>query len=285
MNRFFLKTINSPKQAFACLGDIYKFFLSCPYNEVILDFSRVRWIESHFSALLFAIEILCNDNDKKIVYDELTSNVRDVFERIGLLRSDSSCERNVRNIIPLKFFNVEDENSSREFAKYTEINFCRILSISEVSVVLENIRDEILDGMNELFSNAELHAKAERGIVTAGQFFPKKKKFDFVIVDLGIGFQECIQNSKRIDDPSFSITPSAAIEWGFQDGNTTRRGDIPGGLGLKSLKSFIVKNRGALSVFSHGGFWSYTKGTTEKVEMECNLPLTVIVVEVKTDKI
>ena len=49
------------------------------------------------------------------------------------------------------------------------------------------------------------------------------------------------------------IGPSAAIEWAMKGRNTTRSGDVPGGLGLKILKEFIQLNGGRLSIVDHIG--------------------------------
>ena len=46
-----------------------------------------------------------------------------------------------------------------------------------------------------------------------------------------------------------------AIEWCTTDHNTTRTGDVPGGLGLKLLGDFIDLNRGSLQIVSGNGYW------------------------------
>ena len=49
------------------------------------------------------------------------------------------------------------------------------------------------------------------------------------------------------------MAPEEAIEWATRANNTTKRGDVPGGLGLKLLCEFIDLNGGSLQIVSDGG--------------------------------
>jgi len=74
-------------------------------------------------------------------------------------------------------------------------------------------------------------------------------------------------------------TPQEAIDWAMQSKNTSRSGDIPGGLGLNLLKEFIVKNDGRLLVCSNGGYWEFTGGQIIKTAMRGIFPGTAVAME------
>jgi hypothetical protein len=49
-----------------------------------------------------------------------------------------------------------------------------------------------------------------------------------------------------------------AIEWALQEGNTTRKGSVPGGLGLKLIREFIAMNKGRIQIVSDRGYWEFS---------------------------
>lgn len=56
-----------------------------------------------------------------------------------------------------------------------------------------------------------------------------------------------------------SLTPVEAIKWAMQ-GNTTKKGPIPGGSGLKLIKEFIMGNKGKMQIASDCGYWEFSNG-------------------------
>ncbi len=65
--------------------------------------------------------------------------------------------------------------------------------------------------------------------------------------------------------------------------NTTRKGDVPGGLGLKILRGFIRQNGGRLVIASYNGFWSESGKQIVRRTLASPYPGTVITIEVDTD--
>ena len=144
-------------------------------------------------------------------------------------------------------------------------------------VMSSQVEKRVFEGIDELFQNAEIHSKTKLGIFACGQLFPRTDRLDFSLVDLGLGFQRVVSQGLQRE-----IGPSAAIEWAMKGRNTTRSGDVPGGLGLKILKEFIQLNGGRLSIVSHRGYWSLNRVGVIQKHLESPFPGTIVTIEVKT---
>jgi hypothetical protein len=64
--------------------------------------------------------------------------------------------------------------------------------------------------------------------------------------------------------------------------NTTRRGAIPGGLGLKLLMQFVALNGGNIQIVSDAGYWRWNSGQSSAVLLDQPFPGTVVSVEINT---
>jgi len=141
----------------------------------------------------------------------------------------------------------------------------------------ESLRGKIYEGLDEVFMNASIHSNSSTSIFACGQFFPKYERIDFSITDGGIGISGAFKQTFSRD-----ISALDAIEWAMTDGNTTRVGDIPGGLGLKILRRFIRLNSGRFIVVSRDGYWTEQNGIAEKRQLSLDFPGTVVTIEVNT---
>lgn len=125
-----------------------------------------------------------------------------------------------------------------------------LLTPGRLPGVTEGAKRRLEGYFHEIFNNAVIHSASTSGVFTCGQHFPHKERLDFTVTDLGIGFGEKVRafiGDEREDH--------ACIDWAMQPGNTTRRGDVPGGLGLKRLRDFALSNGGALHLVSGRGYW------------------------------
>src|SRR5690606_968619 len=133
------------------------------------------------------------------------------------------------------------------------------------------------DGILEVFANAAAHSETELGIFVCGQYFHKQQRLDFSIADAGIGMRR-----KIAKELGLVLNSDKAIEWALGEGNTTRKGSIPGGLGLKLLKEFITFNRGRLQIVSARGYWELNAGKQSLARMKHIFPGTVVNIEINT---
>src|SRR5690606_30003974 len=108
-------------------------------------------------------------------------------------------------------------------------------------------------------------------------FFPNRHLLNFSVVDLGIGIQANVEKHTGVH-----FAPQTAIVWATEARNTTKRGGIPGGLGLKLLREFISLNGGRIQIVSDSGYWQQTKDKTMSRQLQYAFPGTVVTIEINT---
>ena len=138
------------------------------------------------------------------------------------------------------------------------------------------LKRRLAESIYEIFINAKMHSQTEK-IFICGQFFPAKKKIEFMITDIGIGIKNVINN--RFNSNLSSIQ---AIEWAIKDRNTTKNG-VSGGIGLALLHEFIKLNQGVVQIVSNDGFWELTESGTTTSNFTGEFPGTMVNISVRTD--
>lgn len=221
--------------------------------RVSIECQLVSWIDANMAAALGGVVAQLHQRGNFVVFEGLRPKVRNVLARNGFL-AERALDR-YKTCIPLKRFST---TAAKAFAEYTKIE----LRGRGIPTMSEELRTEFNASLNEIFNNCVLHSKSELGIFVCGQVYKDSKRLDFTIVDMGRGFHSNV--SEFLGSP---ITPSDAIEWAMTDENTTRSGDIPGGLGLKLLRDFVVMNGGSLTIYSDRGYWSLNNSGTVKYDL------------------
>lgn len=130
----------------------------------------------------------------------------------------------------------------------------------------------------ELFLNASIHSDSKSGIFACGQFFPKKHRLDFTIADAGVGIRENVRRYTRRQ----KMSSCAAIEWALAEGNSTKTGRQPGGLGLKLIKDFIRMNKGKFQIVSRFGYYEFSADGDSVTKMAHDFPGTCVNIEINT---
>ncbi len=163
--------------------------------------------------------------------------------------------------------NCSKTRSSKEF-------FLPNLECSSTeSGLLKKFRESVF----EIFSNAVIHSQTKLGIFSCGQYFPKRHRLDFSFADLGIGIRQNVLKNAELD-----LRADLAIAWATDGQNTTKRGRIPGGLGLKLLREFITLNGGRIQIVSDTGYWSLEAGQVHTAQIRLPFPGTVVSIEIDT---
>ncbi len=129
----------------------------------------------------------------------------------------------------------------------------------------------------EIFNNSVQHANTHLGIFGCGQYYPQRHRLDFCLTDLGVGIHRNVCHHLGHD-----LDPEEAIHWATQERNTTKRGSIPGGLGLKLLSEFIDLNDGCLQIVSDAGYWRRQGRTIFKSKMTHPFPGTTVNLGINT---
>jgi len=141
------------------------------------------------------------------------------------------------------------------------------------------LHSEFRKSISEIFDNAVEHSGTELGIFACGQHYPRARRLDFSIADLGIGMRENIFRRRKL-----ALSAEVAIAWAMAGANTTRRPEDrkPGGFGLKLIRDFITLNDGRIQIASDAGYWSFHRGDIEARPFARPFPGTVVNIEIHT---
>ena len=118
-----------------------------------------------------------------------------------------------------KLHSILSPQQTEQFEKLKEY-IIDMNNISEKEAFVDGFRlgvQLIAESIYEIFVNAQIHSSTDY-IYTCGQFFPRKHKIEFTIVDTGIGFKNAINN--RFNGTLSSIQ---AMKWALKDGITTKK--------------------------------------------------------------
>jgi len=173
--------------------------------------------------------------------------------------------------IPYRRFDAKDDHY---FGRYIETH---LVHHPEMPAMSPGLIKKFRESVFEVFSNAVLHSRTELGIFSCGQFFPTRKRLNLAIADLGIGIRRNILEHTGLD-----LTAEQAIVWATKGQNTTKRGPIPGGLGLKLLREFIGRNGGCIQIVSDAGYWKQEKDRAVSALLRYPFPGTVVTLEIDT---
>jgi len=130
----------------------------------------------------------------------------------------------------------------------------------------------------EIFVNCVGHSRSELGMFVCGQFYPYDGRLDLTISDAGIGIRQNVR--RHLQDGN--ISSIEAIKWALKEGNTTKSGNKPGGMGLKLLKDFILINGGKIQIASRQGFYQFAGGNEEFIKLASDFPGTTVNLEINT---
>jgi hypothetical protein len=212
---------------------------------------------------------LLQKKGNNISFTNSSTRIYDILSRNGFFVSNRLLQE-TGTVIPLKEFRKEQ---GIEYSEFTKKHLLR-MKIPKMAISLQR---KIFEGVDEIFINSTLHSVSDTNIFACGQFYPKLERIDFAIADGGIG----MSGAYRL---AFDKEMSAvdAIEWAMSGSNTTRQGDIPGGLGLKVLRKFIHLNSGRFIIVSRDGYWKEQGGRVEKRSLKHEFPGTVVTMEINT---
>ena len=268
--KFALKPINSDFPGFAQLIDLHAQAKDRAFEAIEIDLSQATWLDANLCAPFGAIlyKISRSLNTVKLV--NLTPKVKSILSKNAFLVSYGVTKSfdTYGTTIEYKRFEPKDD---RYFAEYIEQHLVG-KGMPKMSIGLQK---KFRESIFEILSNAVLHSETKLGIFACGQYFPKGRRLDFSIADLGIGMRENIKKRAGLD-----LRPEEAIIWATEGNNTTKTGRIPGGLGLKLLRDFIHLNQGRIQIVSDAGYWEFAKGVPTTRTFDKPFPGTVVNLEI-----
>ncbi len=242
------------------------------FENIVIDMAATTRFDGDMSAVLGALLYKLGVELNTVELVNIRPKIEEILSRNGFLThyGQEKLPDAWETTIPYKRFDVQN---GRYFAMYVEDEFIKRTELPQMS---EALLKKFSESIFEIFNNAVTHSKSELGIFSCGQFYPRRDRINFTIVDLGVGIPRNV--SKIENEP---LTHEEAIEWATMKYNTTKFG-VPGGLGLKLLVDFIDINEGALKIVSDSGFWQRLNGKTIKKNLGFSFPGTVVNIEIDT---
>ena len=268
-----LPTIYHNQAGFETLVRLYVQTKDCFLEDIEINMAATYWFDADMCAAFGAILYYLGCNANTVQMTNIRANVERVLSKNGFLSTygQKRIPDTWGTTIPYQRFDVKDD---RYFARYIETELIRR---SEMPIMSSGLLKKFRESVFEIFSNSVIHSRTKLGIYSCGQYFPKRQRLDFSVADLGIGIRENVKKNVGLD-----LAAEDAIVWATQGRNTTKRGQIPGGLGLKLLKEFINLNGGRLQIVSDAGYWIQEKGDTSTARLSQPFPGTVVSIEIDT---
>jgi len=268
-----LSDIRHNQYGFKALVNMISKTDDCFGDDIYIDMGKTSWFDADMCAAFGAILYQLGKKLNTIRLTNIQTDVKIILSKNGFLShyGQEKIPDCWGTTIPYQRFDVKED---RYFANYIENKLIRRHEIPTMSQgLLKRFRESIF----EIFSNAVLHSHTKMGIFSCGQFFPRQHQLNFSVADLGIGIRRNIK-----DNIGLILSAEAAIQWATEGRNTTKRGPVPGGLGLKLLGEFIDLNRGCIQIVSDAGYWKRENKKTYTASLAHPFPGTVVTVEINT---
>lgn len=253
------------------LARIFTILSSFHGDELILDFSKVTFISANqFAVLGCMLSTFLKINAKaQILFRYIPEKLECVMRMNGFNRHlvDFDPLPDIHNTtITYKIFKVTQID---EFEKYI---LMEIFSRNDIPQMSNQVKDRIIDNILEIFNNVKEHTNSSN-LYTCGQYFPSKSLLYFTVTDSGETIPYNVHTF--LNEHQVKISTSA-LEWAIQSGNSTRRSNSPGGLGLYLLSDFIKLNHGELYIVSGGETFEQTKRGIRYKYLDYIFPGTIV---------
>ena len=271
--RFSLPRIQHSYASFEALTSLYAQTKEYVFDYVEIDMQETHWFDADMCAAFGTILYSLEERLNKVNLIHIPTPVEEILSKNGFLSHYGRAKIPDRwgTTITYQRFDVEDDHY---FAGYIEDELIHRSEMPEMSPgLLKKFRESIF----EIFSNAVLHSHTKLGIFSCGQVFPNRNRLDFTVADLGVNIRENIKAYTGCE-----LSPEKAIIWATKEGNTTKRGNLPGGLGLKILCDFVDLNGGCIRIVSDAGYWQHSGNETVTKLLSYPFPGTVVSVEINT---
>jgi len=265
-------TVSGNKLGYEFLSYLAGSTLSEINNEIELDFNHCTFFEGNLCAVLGNVLISLIGRKNKIKITNLEGSLRGAFTRNGFLESINEIPKtSIQNDSTILFqsFKVDDEVFAKNYFESQIFEKKKMPSMSRLA------RKKIIESIFEVCVNGLTHGECD-SVSCCGQVFYRQSppKAVLTIVDLGKTIKANVNNYKKNN-----YSGNESIMWALEEGNTTKTGSTPGGLGLKVLQDLLDMNKGKLQIVSSDGFIEYREGKTHEEKIEIDFPGTIVTIE------
>lgn len=239
---------------------------------VVVDFEQCIFFEGNLCAVLGSIFQSLKDRGNKIDIINLTGNLRGALSRSGFLQEfidDFTTPIVEDSTVPFRRFNQFDEDVAKDFFKLQLFDKPKMPKMSILA------QKQIIQSIFEVCVNGFTHGGCE-SVFCCGQVFYRQNppKAIISIVDLGKTIKANVNAHLQKMNSG-----SECILWALKEGNTTKTGTTPGGLGLKQLQDLITLNKGKLQIVSADGFLEVKDNNQSMNLINIDFPGTIVTLE------
>lgn len=272
--KLYVGTIRSDCGGFDAIADIAVKTKNVRLDSVEFDLSSCSFFEANMAAPLYAVIARLRDELNDVTIANVPAGVCTILRKNKFLSIFNRPELTDTNQTTLPF-KILKLTAGDQFNDYLDA-YMRGRGIPTMS---EALTKRFRQSLFEIFLNATIHSQSKTGIFVCGQFYPSKHRLDFTIADAGVGIRE---NVRRYTQKP-KLNSCKAIEWAMTEGNTTKTGNQPGGLGLKLIKDFIQMNGGKIQTVSRFGYYEFSVSGESLQKMHNDFPGTCINIEINTE--
>lgn len=271
--KMILQDIRHNVQGFQTLAQLHAQTEQFLFEDIDFDMSNVNWLDADMCAALGAVLYQLSKSLNTCRLTNVREEIEDILRKNGFLShyGHQQIPDYYGTSISYQRFDNRDNGRIEEYVSQ------ELLSRNEIPSMSELLSKMFARNIYEVFDNAIEHSGTRSTIFSCGQFFPRRHKLNFSVVDSGVGIRE---NVKRY--LGREITSKAAIDWATKANNTTKSQSVPGGLGLKALQEFIDQNGGKLIIVSEDGYWHRQEKQEHTEELRYAFPGTAVNIEINT---
>jgi anti-sigma regulatory factor (Ser/Thr protein kinase) len=195
---------------------------------VALDFARCEFISGEAVAILDALHLHREHRQlaTTVDWETVRGPIRTVFSRWEFHPAQAFISRDPPWMTPGPHSTIpihhQDEHDPKKLIGYVRE---QIIEHPDMPRMTEELAKETRKALSEVFSNIFRHAESHIGGLALGQVYPNKKQFQLCVCDAGLGLVNRVQGAGH-----GRSSPTDAIRWALEKGNSTWTGPEPPGL-------------------------------------------------------
>ncbi len=273
-----LNSVSADKLGYEFLCELYANMHNVDEGDIVIDFGKCKLFDANLSAVLGAIfDKRQNEGRNIFLFAPQSPGVRRVLSRNKFFEAfDVHTGTEDRDdYIIYKSFGVSDTLAFKQYVDTELIQKPRFPKCTD------RAKEKIIESIYEIFANAVSHGGCSH-VYCCGEMHSRNNKntLDMTIVNLGLSVVDNV--NKYMSDRNRPILASCkALEWAFEEGNTTKQ--ITGGLGLAILKQFIDMNNGQIQMVSGDAMLEIERNNHIETPLNKWFPGTIVTVEFNCD--
>lgn len=268
----YLSTIRSQQEGFEHLAQLAADTEKLSASRLEVDLSQCGFFDANMAAPLASVLARVADRFNAVEIVNVPFGIEQILRKNRFLASYGYEIVDDVNSTTLPYRHIQLSDEGR-FEDYLNGH----LKAKGIPRMSEGLGKRFKQSIFEVFQNAVIHSHSRLGVFVCGQFYPYLQRLDLTIADAGVGIRT---NVRRYLGEKISSVD--AIRWALQEGNTTKTGSQPGGVGLKFLKEFIELNEGKIQIVSRLGFYQFREGKETFQKIAADFPGTTVNIEVNT---